>query len=108
MTHKAIIHVFVWGSSAVALLQATPPSELVGPVERLSLEAALIFAVIALWKVTREQSQIIQSLAVKVAENVAQNTDANKELRKSTEELGAAIDNISENFAALASAIERK
>jgi hypothetical protein len=80
----------------------------VGPIERLTLVGALLVAVRVLWgSNTRKDEQIIQ-MAQKLTETMVSVMDAVRELRKATEESGAAMDNLSENVALLSAGMPPK
>lgn len=99
--------------SAAALIQTAPAeiTSVVGPVERLTLCAALIIAVYVLWnanvkerveyrRIIAEKDATIISMATEVTKVMTSVMDAVKESRKASEELGAAVDNLADNIAA--------
>jgi hypothetical protein len=98
-----LLTVFSGGILMLQTAGATSPdiTGIIGPIERLTLVGALIIAVRVLWgSNSRKDIQIIE-MATKVTETMVSVMDAVKELRKATEEIGAAMDNLAENVAAM-------
>jgi hypothetical protein len=91
-------------SLAVYLFQGAASTDLTGfvaPLERLTLVGALVIAVRVLWVANaRKDAQVIE-MASKVTETMVSVMAAVAELRKATEELGAGLDNLADNIAAL-------
>jgi hypothetical protein len=102
-------------SSLALLLQTAGAGDLSGiitPIERLTLTGALVIGVRQLWvanarerqehmRIVAEKDAIIIEMAKKVTETMVSVMDSVKELRGATEEIGAAMDNLAENFAAI-------
>lgn len=98
-------NIVVAASSAIALLQSVvppmAPTDFLGPVERLTLVGALVVAVRVLWIANKAKDLQITTMSVDVTKTMVLVMEAVKELRIATEEVGAAMDNVAENVAAL-------
>ena len=94
-------------SAVAAVLQTAPVSPdlqtILSPIERLTLVAALVAAVKVLWSANSTKDTRLLDMSGKVTETMVSVMDAVRELRKSTEELGDAIDQLTANVAALES-----
>lgn len=113
MTHNLPAALTAGLFSAAAFIQAAPDvAGFIGPIERLTLSGALMIAVWVLWssnnkerveyrKIIAEKDAAILSMATEVTKVMTSVMDAVKESRKASEELGAAVDNLAENVAAI-------
>ena len=98
----------VAGSAIALFLQTTVPpnapfnvSDYSSPLERLTLVMALVIAVKVLWSSNAKKDDQIIAMSQKVTETMVLVVESNKENRKATEELGAALDNLASNIAAM-------
>lgn len=113
---KAVITI---GTGGLLAAQVVPVAGSLDSVGRLSLDGALIIAVGVLWrfvvslmaasdaKVAEKDAQLakkddlIVAMTTRVTEVMVEVMAAVKEARKSSDEIGAALDNMAENFAAV-------
>jgi hypothetical protein len=87
-----------------------PPSavgvpDITAAVERLTLVSALVVAVRVLWASNSKKDDQIVQMSQKVTETMVLVVESNRESRKATEELGAALDNLASNIAAMPCAV---
>lgn len=95
-------------SAAVMLQTSVPSSDFVGPIERMTLVSALVIAVTVLWRSNATKDQQIVAMATKVTETMVSVLDAVKELRRATEEVGDAMDNLASNIGAMPCAMDER
>lgn len=91
-------------SAAAVFLQTTnvpPLGDLTGPLERMTLVGVLLMAVQRLWASNAAKDKQLLDMSARVTETMALVMESVKELRKATEEIGSAMDNLASNIAAL-------
>jgi len=114
VTHGVVAVKSLIGLSFSALVMQTAVntvpdvSPFVTPVEHLTVVAVLAIAVRVLWNAMREKDARIVEMTTKVTEVMTTVIDAVKEMRKSSDELGVAVDNLSSNVAAWELAVHNK
>jgi hypothetical protein len=101
--HNLAANLFTAFSGIILLQTAAAPdiTGVVGPIRTFTLDVALIIAVRVLWGTNSKLQAQNTAMATQVTEVMVSVMDAVKELRKATEEMGAAMDNLAENVAAL-------
>lgn len=88
--------------AVVAVLQTLPGiSDALGPVERLSTVGILAIACRVLWNSNVKKDEQLIQMGTKVTEAMVEVLSAVKELRKSSDELGQAVDNTVSKLALL-------
>ena len=90
-------------TSAMLLFQTSIPpwTDVISPVERLTLIGALVVAVRVLWVSNSRKDEQLVAMAAKVTETMALVLVAVQELRGATERIGKSMDSLSDKIAIL-------